>query len=86
MTLLGMEPQQKAEMQLFLSMFAMELAEDKETYLQAIDEGIAEILKDETVQRLLKVLISVMLWAKTDQTLIQAIAPLTLLLMKIIHR
>ncbi|NLO76513.1 MAG: hypothetical protein GX092_06570, partial [Clostridia bacterium] len=52
MTLLGMEPQQKAEMQLFLSMFAMELAEDKETYLQAIDEGIAEILKDETVQKI----------------------------------
>ena len=51
MAILGMEPQQKAETQMLLSIFSSEIAENKETYLQTIDEGMAEILKDETVQK-----------------------------------
>jgi hypothetical protein len=55
MALLGIEPQQKTETLMLLSMFAREIAENiaenKGAYLQAIDEGIAEILKDEQVQK-----------------------------------
>ena len=51
MTLLGMEPQQKTEMLMLLSMFSREITENKGTYLQAIDEGMAELLKDKEVQK-----------------------------------
>ena len=49
--LLGIEPQQKTETLMLLSMFSNEITENKETYMQAIDEGLAEILKDEAVQK-----------------------------------
>ena len=49
--LLGMEPQQKTEMQMLLSIFTMGITENKESYLQAIDDGMAEILQNEQVQK-----------------------------------